>query len=147
MRLPTTVSRAILLLHVLVLLGAVTTGLSIALRDELLTAVGYPTDSSIKPLSFAPVAIVLFIVFAGLVWVLVPFVRGAHNWARHSAAAVVLGVALATLAGLRTGPPVEFVVCSVVTLVVAASSLFFLWHKDTGAFMRGEQVPEAAPTA
>lgn len=143
---PASVTRAIRMLLGLVALGAVTTVLAIALRDDLTRAwsVGHPVDSSIEPPSFVPVAVVLFIVFAGLSLVLVPFFRVGQNWARFSIVGTVVFIALATLAGMRTHPPTAFLIVSVASLLVDAVLLFFLLHRDTSAFIRrGSQI---APT-
>jgi predicted membrane channel-forming protein YqfA (hemolysin III family) len=83
------------------------------------------------------VAIVLFIVFAALAGVLVMFVRDAHSWARISLSVLVAFMAVATLAGLRTDPPVLFLVLALASAVLDAALLFFLWHRDTSTYIRG----------
>jgi protein-S-isoprenylcysteine O-methyltransferase Ste14 len=137
---PPSVTLAVRLVVGLVVLGAVVTVLTIVQRDELVEAwsVGHPAGSSIQPPAFVPVAIVLYIVVAGLVLVLIPFLRTAHNWARWSLVAMVLIIALSTLACLRTDPPALFVVCSVASLPLDAAILYFLMHRDTSAFLRDE---------
>lgn len=136
---PASVTRAIRMLLGLVALAGVTALLSILLRDDLLRSwtVGQPVDSSIKPPSFVPVAIVLFVVFAGLSLVLVPFFSSGHNWARFSIAAMVVFVVVSTLAGMRTDPPTVFLIISVVSFLVDAALMFYLWHRDTNAYLRG----------
>lgn len=145
MQRPATVTWSIRMLLVILVLGAVAAVLVIVQRDELLAAwqAGHPDNSAIQPLSFVPVAVVLYVVVAGMILVLLPFVAGRHNWARHSLAAMIGLVALGTLAGLRTDPPTLFVICSVVSLVVDAVTLVLLWHPDTSAYLRepAAQVP------
>lgn len=139
---PSSVTLAVRLTVGLVVLGAAVTVLTVVQRDELIEAwsVGHPTDSSIQPPAFVPVAIVLYVVLAGLILVLVPFLRTAHNWARWSLVAMVLMVALSTLACLRTDPPVLFVVFSLASLPLDAAILYALLHRDTSTFVH-DQVP------
>lgn len=131
------VSRAVL---ATVGVGAVTAILVVVQRRELLAAwtSGQPPDSAIEPLSFAPVAVVLYVVFAGLVLLMLAFLLGAHGWARYCLAASVAFVVLATLAGLRTHPPAAFVAVSVVGVVVEVLTLVLLWHPDVSAHLRAD---------
>lgn len=138
---PTSVVRAVRLLLGLAVLGALTSVLVVIFRDEMAAwSVGYRADSAIKTPAFVPVALVLYVVMAGLVLSLVQFLRSAHNWARWSLVALVVFVALATLGGLRTGPPTIFVVVSIGSLLLDAAILYFLVHQDTGRYVRGEPV-------
>lgn len=136
---PTSVTRASQLLLVLVVAGLVVSVLVVVFRGALDDAwsAGHPVDSAIKPLSFVPVVVVLYVVFAGLTLSLLPFLRSAHNWARHTLASVVLFIAVSTLAGVRTGPPTLFLVLSVAAFALYALILFYLWHRDTTRFVRG----------
>ncbi|MDP2775851.1 MAG: hypothetical protein Q8O61_20015 [Nocardioides sp.] len=137
---PSSVTLAVRLMVGLVVFGAAVTVLTVVQRDELIEAwsVGHPEDSSIQPPAFVPVAIVLYIVLAGLILVLVPFLHTAHNWARWSLVAMVLMIAVSTLAGLRTNPPSLFVVFSLASLPLDAAILYALMHRDTSAFLRDE---------
>jgi hypothetical protein len=136
---PASVDHAVLLLWGLVLVGMVVTVLVVVFRQELAEAwrAGHPPDSAIKQPEFVPVVIVSYVVVAGLILTLVPFLRGGHNWARHSLAATVIFIVIATVAGLRTDPPAVFVACAVVSLVYNAVLLYHLWHRDTTAYVRG----------
>jgi hypothetical protein len=136
---PVSVDRAVLLLWGLVVGGFVVTVLVIVFRHELAEAwsAGHPPDSAIKQPEFVPVVIVSYVVVAGLILTLVPFLRGGHNWARHSLAATVVFIGIATVAGLRTDPPAVFVVCAVVSLIYNAVLLFHLFHPATTAYVRG----------
>lgn len=140
---PTTVRRAVQLLAALVALAGATALLAAVRREDLLEAWvgGHPAATDIEPPAFVPVAIVMFLVFAGLVGVLVPFFRGGANWARHSLAAFVVLVALATLAGLRTDPPAPFLLAAAASLLLDAALLFLLWHPGTTAYVRGVDEP------
>lgn len=140
---PRSLVLAVRLLLALVVLGALVTVLTAVQRDELIRAwsVGHPEDSSIQAPAFVPVAVVLYVVYAGLMLVLLPFLRGGYNWARWSQFSLVAIIVLSTLAALRTGPPTLFVVCSVASLPLNAVILYLLVHRDTSAFMRDESEP------
>lgn len=95
-------------------------------------------ESSISPPAFVPVVVVMFIVMVSLVAVLRVFFREGYEWARLSLATVGLSIGLAAgLIAFRETPPTMFVVLCVVTLVVDVAFLFFLFHRDTTAFVRG----------
>lgn len=138
---PPTVQRAVRLLVLLVLLAGVVTALTVVLHEALLDswAVGRPAAADVEQPSFVPVAVVLFVVFAGLVGVLVPFLRAGADWARHALASVVLLAAIATVAALRTGPPAPFVVAAILALVVDVALLVQLWHPATSAFVKDHE--------
>jgi len=142
---PTSVTRAIQLLLGLVGLGLVVTVLVVVFREDLEDAwtAGHPADSAIKPLEFVPVVIVLYVVLALLVLTLIPLFRNGHNWARHSLAAMVVVIAVTTVAVLRTDVPTLFVVVSVASLVLDALILLFLWHPETSRYLREETPVEA----
>ena len=143
---PTSVTRAIQLLILLLVAGLVVTVLVVVFRADLDAAwsEGHPADSAIQPLEFVPVVIVLYVVLALLALVLVPFLRHGHNWARHSLVATVLVIAISMVAVLRTDPPAVFVVAIVATLLLEALILFYLWHRDTSRFVREEPVTSGA---
>lgn len=135
---PTSVTRAVQLLWGLVGVGLLVTILVAVYWDQLVEAwsKGHPPDTTIQEPVFVPVVIVSYIVFAGLILTLVPFLTGGHNWARHTLAGTIVFIMISTLAGLRTGPPTVFVACAAVSLAYNAVLLFYLWHKQTSAFMR-----------
>lgn len=136
---PGSVSRATWVLLGLVALSALTAVLTVVMRDDLVRswADGRVDTGTVRPPEFVPVAIVLFFVFAALAGVLIAFLRGGHNWARLSLTGLVAFMGLATLAGLRTNPPVLFFGLSIVSVALDLALLFFLWHRDTNAFIRG----------
>ncbi len=137
---PTSVTRAIQLLFGLLVAGLGVTVLVVVFRDDLDEAwsAGHPADSAIEPLDFVPVAIVLYVVVALLMLTLIPFFRAGANWARFSLVAMVLMIAISTVAVLRTGPPTLFVVLGICSLVLEAVFLAFLWHPETARYMREE---------
>lgn len=151
-QLPTTVTRVTQVLSGLLGLGAVAAVLAVVLEDELvrswaehnpsvrktLEAGGLDAvrESSVQVPAFAPVAVVLFVVMAGLALVLLAFVRAGHLWARTCLAVLVAFTAIGTIAGLRTEPPTLYVAFAGVALVVEAVLMYFLYHRDTTVWLR-----------
>ena len=95
-------------------------------------------ESSINIPNFVPLALVLFVVYAGLIGVLVVFVRAGHGWARVALTATVLFVVFATGVGMARAIPPLFVGLSVVALGLNAAILVCLWHRDTSAYLRAD---------
>ncbi|WP_205474654.1 hypothetical protein [Nocardioides sp. SYSU D00038] len=156
---PTSVTRAIQLHWLLVGLGLLVTVLTVVREDalirswaegnsretrELLASGGVEAvrASSVTPPAFIPVAVVLFIVCALLVWVLLAFFGNGYGWARWSLATLVFGVVVCSVAGIRTDPPAMFVVFSVVSFVLELAATYFLWHRDTSAYLAGTWAAE-----
>lgn len=94
--------------------------------------------------AFVPVAVAMFVVVALLIWVLTAFLRGGYGWARVSLTVTLFFLAVGTIAGLRTGAPVTFMVLSVVSFPLEGAAIYFLWHKDTSAYLRGTWMAAAA---
>lgn len=145
---PTSVTRAIQLLMVLLAAGLVVTVLVVVFRDDLDAAWtrGHPVDSAIEPLSFVPVVIVLYVVLAVMTLTLIPFLGYGHNWARHTIAATLAVIAFSMLGVLRTGPPTLFVVVIVAALLLEAAIGYYLYHRDTFRYVREDPAAEQ-PTA
>jgi hypothetical protein len=150
---PASVSWAARLLAALVALGAVVTVLIVVLQDQLIRAWAQGRPDTRKVLrtrgleavkngevhvpAFVPVALVLFVVVALLIWVLAAFLRGGYGWARVSLTVTLFFLAVGTIAGLRTGAPVTFTVLSIASFPIEVATAYFLWHKDTSAYLRG----------
>jgi hypothetical protein len=144
------------MLAALVALGLATTVLIVVLRDQLIRswAEGRPDmrrvlrtggldavkNGEVHVPAFVPVALVLFVVVAGLILVLTAFLRGGYNWARIALTLTLFFLAVGTIAGLRTGAPATFMVFSVISFPLEAAAVYFLWHKDTSAYLRGAWV-------
>ena len=92
-------------------------------------------DSPIVP-SFVPLAVVSFVVFAVLAAVLAAFLIAGQGWARLVLSATVVFGVLVAAVGLRNSLPTLFTALSVLTLVLSAALLFFLWHRETTAYLR-----------
>src|SRR3954469_524524 len=150
---PASVSWAARLLAALVALGAVVTLLIVVLQDQLIRswAEGRPDtrkvlrtggldavkDGEVHVPQFIPVAVTLFVVVALLIWVLTAFLRGGYGWARIALTITLFFLAVGTIAGLRTGAPATFMALSVASFPLEAAAAYFLWHKDTSAYLRG----------
>lgn len=159
---PTSVTRAVQLHWVLVLIGLVATILTVVRRDDLIRAwaEGNPAarkalrsggidavlQGSVDPPAFVPVGIVLFVVLALLMWVLLAFFGNGYEWARICLTLMLVSVAIGTVAGIRTGPPTSFVVISVAGLALELVAAGFMWHPDSTAFMRGRWRPTGSET-
>ena len=150
---PAAVTNAIRVQMALVAVSGLTTLLTVIQRDELIVAwaEGNPTarpildegglnaleESSINIPAFAPVAIVSFVTFALLAAVLVALFRHGHNSARVSLTVLAVFFLFAMLAVYRLDPPPLFVVFAAVSAVLDVVLVYFLWHRDTTAFLRG----------
>ena len=120
----------------LVLLGAALTVLAVVLDDEIIRSTragAVSADDTRVPPSFTPVVIVLDVVVSSLVLVLLAFVRGGHNWARHCLALALVLLAVATAAVLRTAPPGAFVPPVVVFLGLLAVLVHLLYRPGVTA--------------
>jgi hypothetical protein len=153
---PASLRWALRTLTAVVALGLVATVLIVVLRDELIRtwAMGRSDmrrvlqtqgldaikDGAVHPPAFVPVAIVLFVVVAGLIWVLSAFLRGGFGWARVCLTLTLFFLLVGTVAGLRTGAPAVFTVLSIASFPIEAAAVFFMWHKDTTAYLRGTYV-------
>jgi hypothetical protein len=149
---PTSVTRAIRMHWLLVLLGLVVVVLTVVLNDELIRtwAEGRPDlrrvletqglqaikDGEVRPPAFVAPAITLFVVVGLLMWMLLVFFANGNNWARLSLTALLFFAAVTTVAGIRTDPPAVFVVLSVVSMVLEVVAVAYLWHPDTTRFLR-----------
>jgi hypothetical protein len=153
---PGSVKWALLLSWALILLGLVTTALTVVLQDDLIRSwaegrrdirplldsqgLQAVKDGAVQPPAFVPVAIVLFVVVALLIWVLLAFFRNGYNWARVSLSALLILVAIGTVAALRAGPPTTFAVLSFVSFAVELAAVACLWHPHTSQYLRGTWV-------
>ncbi len=145
--------RVCLQLHlVLLALGALTVVLTAVLRDDLVLnwARGHRSAAEIlerqgldylieeQPIAvpqFFPVAAVLFVVMAMLIGVLLVFFSNGHHWARVCLAVLVVMTAVATLSGIRVGPPQVFLVLSYLSLLVEVGILVAMFHPSTDRYL------------
>jgi hypothetical protein len=145
---PGSVTGAIWLLAVVVMMSGLTALLTLVFRDDLVES--WASDrsdlGSVEPPAFVPVAITMFVVVGLLAVVLILFFYQGHNWARVLLTALVVLMGVATLASLRANPPALFLVLSLVSLVVDLAAVACLWHKDTRAYTGSAWVDSSAGT-
>lgn len=150
---PGSVTGVYRVLWALVVWGGITALLTYVLRDRVVlswaegnkTAQEILDDGGLAALraspinipNFVPLAIVLFVVFAALAGVLGMFFRGRHGWARIGLTVLAAGIAFGTLAMLGRGVPGVFVFCSIVAVLLCLALIVLLWHRDTGAYLKG----------
>ena len=129
---PAAVDLASWLLWLQVVAGLVVSVLVVVLHEDLEEAwsPGRSGDSTLQPLDFVPVILVLYAVVAVTTLTLVPMLRAGHNWARHALALISVGLLLSALATVRTTPPPLFRGLIIAAAVMAAVTLVFLWHPD-----------------
>ncbi|MBS43175.1 MAG: hypothetical protein CMH83_08465 [Nocardioides sp.] len=132
---PRSVTWAVRLVLVMVLLAVVVTALAVVFDAELVEAwtggEGLSADDTRVPASYLPVAVVLCLVVSVLLLVLVTFLRGGHNWARHCIAAAGVLSAVVVASALRVSPPAPFVALGVVFWLLDAALLVALYRPGT----------------
>ncbi len=130
---PAAVDLAVWLLWIQVVAGLVVCVLVVVFREDLeeVWSPGRSGDSTVQPLEFVPVILVLYGVIAITTLTLIPMLRSGHNWARHALALISVGILLAALATARTMPPALFRGFTIVAAVLSAVTLVFLWHPDS----------------
>lgn len=135
---PPAVELACWLLWLLVAAGLLVCVMVVVQREDL-GAVWSPMqvgDSTVQPVEFVPVILVLYGVTAVLAATLIALFRSGHNWARHSLAAIVVGIFLVTVATVRTDPPTIVDWCAIAAAVLSAVTLVFIWHPQSRTFVR-----------
>lgn len=135
---PPAVELACWLLWFLVAAGLLVCVMVVVQREDL-GAVWSPMqvgDSTVQPVEFVPVILVLYGVTAVLAATLIALFRSGHNWARHSLAAIVVGIFLVTVATVRTDPPAIVDWCAIGAAVLSAVTLVFIWHPQSRHFVR-----------
>lgn len=130
---PASVDLASWLLWIQVAAGLVVCVLVVVFREDLREAwsPGRSGDSTVQPLDFVPVILVLYSVVAITTLTLIPMLRAGHNWARHALALLSVGILVAALATVRTMPPALFRGLIITAAVMSAVTLVFLWHPDS----------------
>jgi hypothetical protein len=97
----------------------------------------HPADSSIQPISFVPVVVVLYATIAITALILLALFRQAQAWARWGLSVLDLGLLAGCFAIMRTAPPTSVEWALVVAALLAAAALVFLWHPSIGRYLRG----------
>ncbi|MGH3347835.1 MAG: hypothetical protein ACRDO4_12725 [Nocardioides sp.] len=150
---PSAVTNAVRTQWVLVAVSGAATLVAYLMRDDLLRAWAESNsaarqileqggltaleDSAISLPAFVPVAVVTFVVYASLAWVLVAMFQHAHGWARWSLLALAAGFLFAVVVIVRAAPPTPFVVLGVVAVLLDLVLAWFLLRRECGEWIRG----------
>ena len=94
-------------------------------------------DSSIRPISFVPVVVVLYATIAVTALILLTMFRQAQTWARYGLSVLDVGLVAGCLAIMRTAPPAPVEWALVIAALTTAAALVFLWHPSINRFLRG----------
>ena len=146
---PSSVSNAIRTQWALVAASAALTLLTVVMREDLLRDWAEPRgglefvrESQLSIPSFAPVAVVSFVVYAALAWVLVAMFQHGHGWARWSLLALAASFLFAAVVIARASPPVPFLVLCAVVAVLDLALMWFLLRRTCGEWIRGSVLAE-----
>lgn len=149
--LPRSLTMTLLLLVGVVLVSGLTTALTWIQEEQLVRSWAERNETASEILvedglaalltdpitpAFVPLAVVSFVVFALFAVVLASFLVDGHGWSRPVLTLTVLFVSLVAVLSLGRNLPTLFVVLSWISLALHAVLLFFLWHKDTTAYLR-----------
>lgn len=107
----------------------------------------HPADSTIRPVSFVPVVLVLYGFIAVTVLLLVAMLRQAQEWCRWGLSIVGAGVFIGSFAVMRTAPPLSVQCALTVAAVLTAVAMLLLWHPTVGGFLRRSTPPEPSEAA
>ncbi|QBR90834.1 hypothetical protein [Nocardioides euryhalodurans] len=146
---PRSVTNAVRVQAALVLVTGIGTAMVAVLRDDLLQlwadsrgGLDAVEQSSIPPPAFVPVAVVSFIVYALLVWVLASLFGKGHRWARYALGATAVAFVFSMLVIYRAEPPALLLGLGAVAVVLNGVLVWLLAHRDTAEFIRGAQLAE-----
>lgn len=111
------------------------------LETQGLDALRHPGEFDIKPPHFIAPALTLWCVVAGLLAVLMVFLRNGFEWARVVTTITMLVTAVASIGGIRTDPPVLFVILTIVAIVIGVAAIVCLWMPATTRYIhpRGDE--------
>ena len=140
---PIELTYALRALLALVVAGGITVLFVVLFRDSLVEAWarGNPATKglletggldavragTVKPPHFIAPAITLYVVMLGLLWVLSNFLRNGFEWGRLGITVLLIGSATASIGAILTAPPMLFVICTVIAIVIGVSALTLMW--------------------
>lgn len=146
---PGSVTNAIRVQAALVGVSALGTAMVAVLRDDLVRAwaesqggLDAVRQSQLAPPAFVPVAVVAFVVYALLVWVIASLFGSGHRWARYALGATAVSFLFVMLVIYRADPPAPMVVLGVVVVVLNGVLLWLLASRDTTEFIRAAILAE-----
>jgi hypothetical protein len=149
--LPGSVVNSLRVLALIVAASGVTTALTWVMRDDLIRSwmkgnasaieifnqggIEALRDNQITP-GFVAIAVVAFVGLALHVLVVAAFFVGGYGWARIVLTATAAVVVLVAGTALGMDLPAAFVVCAAVLVLLGLVLVFFLWRKETTAYLR-----------
>lgn len=146
---PASVTNAIRVQAVLVVVSALGTLAVVLQREDLVRAwaesqggLDAVRQSQLPTPAFVPVAVVSFIVYALLVWVIGSLFGKGHRWARYALGATAVSFVFAMLVIYLAAPPAALVVLGVLGVGLNGVLLWLLASRDTSEFIRGALLAE-----
>ena len=146
---PTSVTNALRAQWALVVVCAIGTAVTVLMRDTLLEnwaatrgGLAAVEQSGIATPAFAPVALVTFVVYASLAWVIAVLFREGHRWARWSLLSLAACSLFAIYVIFRAAPPAPFLVVGMVAVLLDLALAWFLLQRDSGEWVRGAELAE-----
>ena len=146
---PGSVTNAIRVQAALVVVSALGTATVALLRDDLVRTwaqsqggLDAVRQSQLPPPAFVPVAVVSFIVYALLVWVIASLFGKGHRWARYALGVTAVSFVFVMLVIYRADPPGPLVALGAVGVVLNGVLLWLLASRDTSEFIRGAELAE-----
>jgi len=146
---PTSVTNALRTQWALVAVSAIGTGVTVLMRDTLLEnwadargGLDALEQSGIATPAFVPVALVAFVVYASLAWVIAVLFREGHRWARWSLLSLAASFLFAVYVIYRADPPAALLVVGVVAVLLDLALIWFLVQRDSGKWVRGTELAE-----
>lgn len=157
---PVELTYALRALLALVVVGGLTVLFVVLFRDSLVRAwaEGNPATrdllqdggvdavlgGTVKPPHFVAPAVTLYVVMLGLLWVLASFLRNGFEWGRIGITLLLLASAIASIGAILTAPPLLFVICTAVAMVLGVVTLVLMWLPPVSRYIHPR--PGVAPT-
>lgn len=146
---PTSVTNALRAQWAVVTVSAVATVVMVLQRDALLGnwarsrgGLDAVEQSGIATPAFVPVAVVTFIVYASLAWVIAVLFGEGHRWARWSLLVLAAGFLFTVYVIYRTDPPSALVVVGAGAAALDLALIWFLLQPDSGEWVRAAGLAE-----
>ncbi len=155
---PRAVTNALRVQWAIVAVGTVSAVLAVVRREDLLMSwiasnpnaqtyydqggMAALEQSSISIPAFVPVAVVSFIVYASLAWVIGALFSAGHRWARWSLLALAVSLLFASYVVAQASLPTVFVVLGALAVGLDLVLVWFLLQRDAGEWVRAAGLAE-----
>jgi uncharacterized protein YacL len=129
---------------VIVALSVLNAALSFVYLDELVDAAtqGQNVNQSTATTGVIVGAVFSVLVFGGLWVLLAVFLRRAANWARIVLTVfAALGVVFGAIGLFASDEPLFVTATNLVTVVLQAALLYFMWRPDSSAYLQARPAP------